>query len=90
MIRLGRRRSNNYEALQGQFRSRWPRYGNKIPHLMSFPETWTLVGVAVAVEDMIPADCLVHPRTLDHPGKTEMVSGHQHARYEERKEETMR
>jgi len=62
----------------------------KIPHLMSFPETWTLVGVADAVEDMIPADCLVHPRTLDHPGKTEMVSGHQHARYEERKEETMR
>ena len=62
----------------------------KIPHLMSFPETWTLVGVAVAVEDMITADRLVHPRTLDHPGKTEMVSGHQHAQYEERKEETMR
>lgn len=30
MIRLWGRRSNNYEALQGQFRSKWPRYGNKI------------------------------------------------------------
>jgi len=54
---------------------------------MSFPETWTSVGVAVAVEHKIPGDRLVHPRTLDH---TEVVSGHQHALYEERKEETMR